>query len=60
MVHKVVSRKSQKYVSQITEAEGGELREIDVLLLTHDYDTEALYITHPLNFHSKERYLEYS
>ena len=50
VVHKLVTRKSQRYVSSVTEDEGGELRKIDVLLLTHDFDTEALYITHPLNF----------
>jgi hypothetical protein len=46
-------------VSSVTEGEGGELRKIDVLLLTHEYDTEALYVTHPLNFQSRERYPEY-
>lgn len=55
-----MTRKSQKYVSSVTEDEGGELRKIDVLLLTHEYDTEALYITHPLNYLSKDRYPEYS
>jgi hypothetical protein len=50
----------QKYVSSVTDDEGSELRKIDVLLLTHQFDTEALYISHPLIFTSKERYSEYS
>jgi hypothetical protein len=49
-VHKIIGRKSEKYVSGGTEDEGGELRKIDVILLTHQFDTQALYLTHPLIF----------
>jgi hypothetical protein len=50
IVHKIIGRKSEKYVSGGTEDEGGELRKIDVILLTHQFDTQALYLTHPLIF----------
>lgn len=56
----MVSRKAQKYVSTLDdENDNGDLRKIDVLLLTHTYDTDALYITHPLIYKSDNRYAEY-
>ena len=56
----MVSRKAQKYVSTLVdENDHGDLRKIDALLLTHQFDTDALYITHPLIFKSENRYSEY-
>ena len=61
VIQKLISRKSKKYVSHITDDDDcGDLRKIDVLLLTHEFDTIALYITHPLIYNSEERYSEYS
>lgn len=56
IVHRVVTCKISKYVST---ADGG-LRKIDVLLLTHQFDNEALFITHPLIFQDSKRRPEYT
>lgn len=60
VIHKVTSCKAQKYVSSRNEDGGADVRRIDVLLLTHQYDADALYVTHPLMFATKDRYPEYS
>jgi len=59
IIHKVTSCKAQSYVSTQNEDGSAEVRRIDVLLLTHDYDSDALYVTHPLMFNTKDRYPEY-
>ena len=64
VVNRVTIRKTQKYLGfQETDNESGghkvDLRKIDVLILTHSYDTNVMYLTAPLLFTCKERHPEF-
>ena len=61
IINRVVIRRKRKYMSSRGQ-EGGsqELRKMDVLILTHKYDSLCLYITAPVIFQSKESYPEFS
>ena len=62
IINGIMMRKKRKYMAFGSPAEGGksDLRTMDVLILTHKYDSLCLYLTAPIIFESQTSHPEYS
>jgi len=61
IVNRITMRKTKKYVSITDHEKSGqtELLKKDVLLITHTYDTNCLFLTAPIIFNTKQVYPEF-
>ena len=61
IINRITMRKTKKYITvPDTRREGEtELLKKDVLLITHNYDTNCLFLTAPIIFNTRQTYPEF-
>lgn len=61
VINRITIRKTKHYISIPKRNKKGEseLVKKDVLMITHIYDTKALFLTAPIIFNSRENYPEF-
>ncbi len=61
VINRITIRKTKKYIAMPDAKKPGltELIKKDVLLITHQYDTNCLFMTAPIIFTTKQNYPEF-
>ena len=61
VVNRITMRKTKKYIAIPNESKKGqtELLKKDVLLITHSYDNNCLFLTAPIIFNTRQFYPEF-
>ena len=61
VVNRITMRKTKKYIAIPNESKNGqtELLKKDVLLITHRYDNNCLFVTAPIIFNTRQFYPEF-
>ena len=61
IINRITIRRTKKYIAIPDGKKKGEteLMKKDVLLITHNYDTNALFMTAPIIFNTRETYPEF-